>query len=741
MVKVKEFDGWIAPDGSVDLELWLQQLSDKGYSNDLGLIRGACTLSQLTGAEQPAETDISCFKMGLSMGDVLADLHVDPETLAAGILFENHQYADLSLDVVAEQLGPSVAKLIKGVKRMGALQGMQVLNKLPQDKPVQNKHQLDNIRKMLLAMVDDPRVVLIKLAERLCILRTCAPLPPAIQKQLATEAMDIYAPLANRLGIGAVKWELEDLAFRYLHPDEYKAIAKGLKSKRIERDRFVNHIVEVLNKQIEALGITHFDVYGRSKHIHSIYRKMTRKNVPLEAIYDATAVRILLDTPEQCYEILGMVHHLWHQIPAEFDDYISHPKANGYQSLHTAVEDLDGRVFEVQIRTFAMHERAEMGVAAHWKYKEGVKTAKQGHERKIAWLRDVLAWHRELAVSKGMSESIENEFLDDRIYVFTPGGDVIELAQGVTPLDFAYHLHSHIGHRCRGAKVNGSIVPLTYGLKTGDRVEVLTGKEERPSRDWINPHLNYLKTSRAKAKVLHWFRMQDYESHRTLGFEILEKELKVLGLKSESLNDVLVAFNFKRVDDLYAALGRGDLKLGQITNRLTPVEASAPVIKSAKVNKSTCKDDLWFEGVGNLLTHIARCCQPVPGDPVLGYITLGRGVSIHRQDCVNIIHASEKQQERFLQVSWRSVIRDNYLVHLSIKAFDRPGLLRDITSLLSTEKANIYALESRTDQDKNITHIQLSVEVDGLGSLSRILTRMHQIQNVIEARRQLKESN
>ena len=741
MVKVKEFDAWIAPDGSVDLELWLQQLSDKGYSNDLGLIRGACTLSQLTGAEQPAETDISCFKMGLSMGDVLADLHVDPETLAAGILFENHQYADLSLDVVAEQLGPSVAKLIKGVKRMGALQGMQVLNKLPQDKPVQNKHQLDNIRKMLLAMVDDPRVVLIKLAERLCILRTCSPLPPAIQKQLATEAMDIYAPLANRLGIGAIKWELEDLAFRYLHPEEYKAIAKGLKSKRIERDRFVNHIVEVLNKQIEALGVTHFDVYGRSKHIHSIYRKMTRKNVPLEAIYDATAVRILLDTPEQCYEILGMVHHLWHQIPVEFDDYINHPKANGYQSLHTAVEDPDGRVFEVQIRTFAMHERAEMGVAAHWKYKEGVKTAKQGHERKIAWLRDVLAWHRELAVSKGMSESIENEFLDDRIYVFTPGGDVIELDQGVTPLDFAYHLHSHIGHRCRGAKVNGSIVPLTYGLKTGDRVEVLTGKEERPSRDWINPHLNYLKTSRAKAKVLHWFRMQDYESHRALGFEILEKELKVLGLKSESLNEVLTAFNFKRVDDLYAALGRGDLKLGQITNRLTPVEASVPVIKSAKATKSTCKDDLWFEGVGNLLTHIARCCQPVPGDPVLGYITLGRGVSIHRQDCVNIIHASEKQQERFLQVSWRSVIRDNYLVHLSIKAFDRPGLLRDITSLLSTEKANIYALESRTDQDKNITHIQLSVEVDGLGSLSRILTRMHQIQNVIEARRQLKESN
>jgi GTP pyrophosphokinase len=637
--------------------------------------------------------------------------------------------------VVEEQLGSQITKLVKGIEKMSAIHSLQALNRYPQ-----NKHQIDNVRKMLLAMVDDVRVVLIKLAERLCILRAATQLPEPMRIQIATEVMEIYAPLANRLGIGAIKWEMEDLAFRHLHPEEYKSIAKGLKSKRLERDRYVNLIVSELNAQISAAEIHHFAVYGRSKHIHSIYKKMKRKNVSLDEIYDATAVRVLVETKEQCYEVLGIVHSLWKQIPAEYDDYITQPKLNGYQSLHTAVYGPEERAFEVQIRTFHMHDLAEMGVAAHWKYKEGGGKQKESHERKIEWLRDVLAWHKEMATSRGVSEAIETEFLEDRVYVFTPDGDVLDLPQGVTPLDFAYHVHSTIGHRCRGTKVNGHIVPLTYELKTGDKVEVLTGKEERPSRDWINPHLNYLKTSRAKAKVLHWFKMQDYDKNRAEGHEILDKELRALGVKAERLNDIVNYFNFKRLDDLLAALGRGDIKLNQILNRLTPSEPEElpiPQLQKPPVKSESYGSDLRIEGVGNLLTHMARCCQPLPGDQVIGYITVGRGVSVHRRDCTNIIHAGERQKQRFLQVSWGSSTREHYVVDIIIKAFDRAGLLKDITSLLANEKAHVYSLQTNTNKQENLAFINLSMEIDGLNTLSRLLNKIEQIPNVLEARRQV----
>ncbi len=733
MVKVKDTTPLLS-DGSIDVEMWLHQLNAKGYLDNLELIRNACTLSQLAGQEHATETGQSCLQQGLSMADLLADLEVDQDTLAAAVIFENVHYADLSIDDVEEQLGHNIAKLVKGIEKMSAMNNFQAFNKYPQ-----NKNQIDNIRKMLLAMVDDVRVVLIKLAERLCVLRTASHLSEEVKKQLATEAMEIYAPLANRLGIGAIKWEMEDLAFRFLHPDDYKSIAKGLKAKRLDRDNFVNRIVEQLNEKIKATGAHHFAVYGRSKHIHSIYKKMQRKNVLLDEIYDATAVRVLVDTEAQCYEVLGMVHALWKQIPAEFDDYIFNPKANGYQSLHTAVEGPEGRVFEVQIRTFHMHDLAEMGVAAHWKYKEGGVQQKESHERKIEWLRDVLAWHQEMAANKGVAENIATEFLEDRVYVFTPDGDVLDLQQGVTPLDFAYHVHSDLGHRCRGAKINGHIVPLTYQLKTGDKVEVLTGKEIKPSRDWINPHLNYLKTARAKAKVLHWFKMQDYDDNVHDGRELLDKELKSLGVKSEKINDVAMALNFKKTDDLYASLGRGDIKLGQIINRLAPPEASEQnLLKFAKPqNKPEATgSDLRIEGVGNLLTFMARCCQPLPGDAVMGYITIGRGVSIHRQDCPNIIHANEKQKQRFLQVNWGASTRENYVVDVLIKAFDRSGLLKDVTSLLANEKAHVFSLQTHTDKHENMAFITLTVEIDGLSSLSRLLAKMEQIPNVLEARRQ-----
>lgn len=733
MVKVKDSTPR-HPDGSIDVEQWLVLLGKKGYFQDIALIRNACMLSQLAGAEHATETGESCLQQGLVMADILADLEVDQETLAAAIIFESVRFAELSHDDVVEQLGENIAHLISGVNKMGDMSNLCSLYDTNM-----NKAQIDNIRKMLLAMVDDVRVVLIKLAERLSVLRSSSPMTDRMRIQIATEVMQIYAPLANRLGIGAIKWEMEDLAFRYLHAEEYRDIAKSLKSKRLERDRFVNMIVDKLNHEMRSLGLEHFAVYGRAKHIHSIYRKMQRKKVPLEEIYDATAVRILVNTEEECYQVLGLVHTLWAQIPSEFDDYIVKAKPNGYQSLHTALKGPEERVFEIQIRTFQMHEQAEMGVAAHWKYKEGEGPQKGSHERKIEWLRDVLAWHREMAIGKGMSEVNVSEFLDDRVYAFTPDGDVLDLPLGVTALDFAYYIHSGVGHRCRGAKVNDVIVPLTYTLKTGDKVEILTGKEAKPSRDWMNANLNYLKTSRARAKVLHWFKMQDYDRNKVDGQEILERELKTLGITLERLQEVLPALHFKQLDDLFAAVGRGDVKVAQILSRLTPSEKEdqAPLKRAKSMKLAKGGRDLKIEGVGQLLSHMARCCQPVPGEPVIGYVTLGRGVSIHRQDCHNIIHVGEQQKHRFLQVNWGEVTREHYVVDIVVKAYDRSNLLRDVTSLLATEKLYVCDLRTNTDKAENLTYILFTVEIDSLTSLSRLLAKLGQVPNVLEARRQV----
>ncbi len=656
MVKVKEGTPKLF-DGSIDVAQWIQHLGNKGYLKDLELIRQACDLGQLSGIEHATETGESCLQQGLAMADVLADLEVDTETLVAAIVFESVHYAELHLEDVAEQLGDGVVKLIQGVEKMSAISHFYSIKH-----GTYSKHQMDNIRKMLLAMADDVRVILIKLTERLCILRSSAPLPQALRQQIATEVMDIYAPLANRLGIGAIKWEMEDLSFRYLFPDEYKAIAKGLNEKRLNRERFVKEITVLLNQELQKRHIQHFAVYGRAKHIHSIYRKMTRKNIDLSQIYDAIAVRILVDTTEQCYEVLGLVHELWQQIPKEFDDYIMNIKPNGYQSLHTAVADEYGRVFEVQIRTFQMHEKAEMGVAAHWKYKEGRPTRKEAYERKIEWLREVLGWHRDLMLNQSDVQHIKHEFIDDRVYVFTPDGDVLDLPEGVSVLDFAYHVHSDLGHRCRGAKVNNRIVPLTYVLKTGDRVEILTGKEAKPSRDWLNPHLNYLKTSRAKSKVLQWFKSQHYDKNKIDGQMILEKELTALAIKPLRLHEVAQTLHYKSLDDLLAALGRGDVKVSQIINRLSD-DSSVPLAPTTKMapKHSFSGKDLRIEGVGNLLTHMARCCQPIPGDEVMGYITVGRGVSIHRRDCTTLLHYQDKQWQRFLEVTWGPEQKEHYV--------------------------------------------------------------------------------
>ncbi len=737
MVKVKEEHYHLA-DGSIDVHAWLLEVDRAHHYLDHQIIYNACFLSQLSGVDKPTESGESCLQQGLAMAEILIDLEVDAETLAAAIIYDSVQYAELTIEDVKEHLGERVAKLVKGVERMNAIGAMQSLNQ-----QVHQYHQLENIRKMLLAMVDDVRVVLIKLAERLRVLRTLAPLAKKTQQTIAKECMEIYAPLANRLGIGAIKWEIEDLSFRYLQPEKYKEIAKGLKAKRLDRDKLVNDIVSTLNKELQKKGVVGAKIYGRSKHIHSIFRKMHRKNIPLSEIYDATAIRVLVESEDDCYIVLGLVHALWSQIPQEFDDYIINPKPNGYRSLHTAVTGFEHKKFEVQIRTYNMHAEAEKGVAAHWKYKEGGGRQKQSHERKIEWLREVLDWQRELSKNNmALGEEVEQEFFEDRVYIFTPQGDVVDLQKGSTPLDFAYAIHSEVGHRCRGAKVNGRIVPLTHTLETGEQVEILTAKDPRPSRDWLNPNLNYLKSSRAKAKIHHWFKQLDYDKHKDMGTVIFDREIKRLDVPIKKLPEVIDSLNFKKKEDLMAAIGRGDVRMSQVINRLM-IDKKAfddpmlipkhTITTSREVSK---KDDIKIQGVGNLLTHMAKCCQPVPGNEIIGYITLGRGISIHRKDCNNILHATEKQQKRFLEVSWGETISNVYQVDIILNAYDRQGLLRDITQLLTTEKTDVYSLATNIDKADNTAEVLLTIAINSLDSLTRLLDKLKQIPNVFDVRRQ-----
>lgn len=733
MVKVKD-EEHILSDGSIDLESWLGHLGEQHKYADIRLIRNACVLSQLAGQDQPTESGESCLQQGLAMAEILVDLDMDQETIAAAIVYDSVQYSELTIEDVYEQLGSKVGKLVHGVERMSAINNMHGLSGV-----TVNHQQVDNVRKMLLAMVDDVRVVLIKLAERLRVLRTVAHLSESVRQQIAKETMEIYAPLANRLGIGHIKWEMEDYSFRYLQPEKYKEIAKGLNSRRVDRDKYVENIVAVLNKEIANAGVSGAKVYGRSKHIHSIYRKMQRKNIDLSEIYDATAVRVLVPKLDDCYTALSVTHNLWEAIPAEFDDYINNPKPNGYRSLHTAVFGPEGRSFEVQIRTFQMHDEAELGVAAHWKYKEGeAGGAKASHERKIAWLREVLEWQHEVAQDNENIEELSTDFLEERVYIFTPKGEIIDLPKGSTPLDFAYHIHSEVGHRCRGAKVDGSIVPLTHQLETGEQVDILTGKQPQPSRDWLNPNLGYLKSSRAKAKIHHYFKLLEYDQNRTDGLHIMERELKKLSLKNVNFDTIAKQLNFKKGDDMLAALGRGDMRTGQIIAKLAPVEKGdddkIPVAAPER-SRAGLRDNVHIHGVGNLLTHMARCCKPVPGDAIIGYITLGRGISIHRNDCNNILYANDNQQQRLIEVTWGEQAQGAYQVDVVINAYDRHGLLKDITTILTNEKANVFSLTTNIDKKENTAHVNLTLEVQDIEALSRLLDKLKQLPNVTEAKR------
>lgn len=593
--------------------------------------------------------------------------------------------------------------------------------------------QSETLRKMLLAVVSDVRLVLVRIADQLYRLRQAKDAPREARDALALETREIYAPLANRLGVWQLKWELEDLAFRYSEPKTYADIARTLKEKRTERVGFIEAFQKTLQKELEAEGID-ADISGRPKHIYSIYRKMQRKDRGIESLYDIRAVRILVETVGDCYAALGIVHNLWSYIPGEFDDYIANPKDNDYQSLHTAVAGPQGKTVEIQIRTHDMHRHAELGVAAHWRYKEGGGTP-AAFDQKIRFLRQLL---EPADGGTDLLDQIRDDFFEDHVYAVSPKGDVVELPANATPLDFAYHVHTQVGHRCRGAKINGRIVPLTQQVKNGDQIEIITGSQSQPSRDWLSPKLGYLAGARARAKVRSWFRHQDRDQHLRQGRDVLDRELSRLNIKDVATDVIARQLKHKDTDALCVALGAGDLTSASIATALQHIRGTElpDKIRTRRPRKQDNKpDSVAVTGVGDLMCNFARCCRPVPPEPIVGYITQGRGVSIHRQDCGNLLGLNQRSPERIVTISWGASDSGAYPVDLSVHAFDRSGLIRDITSLLADDGANVTDMTSHTDKESMQVVMHISIEIRDLPTLSTVITKLEQLPNVVSVRR------
>ena len=681
---------------------------------------------------------------------ILMSLNMDIESLQVAFLYPAFEDHLINQDEVEEKFGHPVAKLLLAVKDMEAIRFLQNLS---QGK-VSSDAKVDRVRRMLLAMVEDVRAVVIKLAERIAVIRAAKHADEKVRLLIAKEVSNIYAPLANRLGIGQLKWELEDLAFRFLHPQTYKQIAKDLGERRIDREKYIEHFVGELKALLDGEGI-HGEVYGRPKHIYSIWRKMQKKHLEFSELYDIRAVRVVVDTMPECYAALGVIHTKWQHIAKEFDDYIANPKPNGYQSIHTVVYGDGHKAIEIQIRTQAMHQMAELGVAAHWKYKEGAGQV-SGVEQRINFLRKLLAWRDDMVESGALLDEFRKQVFENRVYVFTPQGEVIDLPTGSTPLDFAYHVHTMVGHRCIGAKVNGRIVPYTYQLKTGEQVEIITQKEPNPSRDWMKTDSGFLKTNKARSKVQAWFRKVDYERNFATGSELIEKETvrHNLNLNKDQvaslLKERLERFNVKSVDDIYAGVGAGDIKINQVLAYLAErtgkqaEEKTEPDIsslvaspaKSAALLQQRSKSGIIVDGVGNMMTHVAKCCQPIPGDDIVGFITQGRGISIHRQDCPQVKGLIKAHPERMVKAQWGSQTNDaGYTATIRVIAPDYAGLLRDVTTVIANEKLNVLGVRSRIDRMKDLSIIDVDLMLVGVNSLGRLLEKLRSMARVKNVKR------
>lgn len=746
MVKVRE-DYPMTEDGQVDLSTWLARISSRTELGDLEQLRKACLFAkeadEIYEREHLWQTRTSSFLTGLAMADILADLKLDEESLIAAVLYRSVREQKTTLEIIKKTFGHDIAQLIDGVLRMATIN--QIINPNHHNQKFsQSQNQLDNIRKMLVSMIDDVRIALIKLAERTFAIRELKDASPERQKRVAREIFDVYAPLAHRLGIGHIKWELEDLSFRYLEPEAYKHVANLLDEKRLQRDSYIQDVTQTLREKLAQADIQ-AEVTGRAKHIYSIWRKMQRKHLGFHELYDIRAVRILVTQVRDCYAALGIVHSLWKHIPKEFDDYIATPKENGYRSLHTAVIGPEGKALEVQIRTNNMHEEAELGVCAHWVYKEGAKGNKDaGYESKIAWLRQVLEWQEDMGETQmdELAEQLNQAIRHERVYVFTKDGHVIDLQAGATPLDFAYSIHTQIGHSCRGAKVNGRIVPLTYQLQTSDQVEILTQKGATPSRDWLQANLGYLGTTRAQAKVKQWFKLQDRENHVNSGREVLEKELSRLSIpfKLQQLQEYATRFNVKTAEDVLAGIGSGDIRPAHVVNLLaeklptTSVELNVQdVVRKSRQRHST--SEVIVDGMDNIMVHLAGCCHPVAGESIKGYITHNRGVSVHARRCAELLKLEADEPERVIDVQWQHIANSVQAVNIAIKAWDRTGLLRDVSAVLANEHVNVTGVNTHSNKQDGTALMQITVEVSGVEQLGRVLAKIEQQPNVITARR------
>ncbi|USD38519.1 MULTISPECIES: GTP diphosphokinase [Ferrimonas] len=720
----------------VDLQQWLQQLAlSDSQQQQLEATYRYC--QNLTDVDTKVVD--ACLIRAREMVEILLPLNMDIDTLEASLLFTCIDEQVLTLEQVEAEFGERLLPLIKSVQVMDAIRTLQTGTGISA-----SEGQIDNLRRMLLAMVEDVRAVVIKLAEGVVMLREVKNADEETRVVLAREVRDIYAPLANRLGIGQLKWELEDLSFRYLHPDTYKEIAKLLDEKRIDRQNYIEEFVSGLQKQLDADGIR-AEVYGRPKHIYSIWKKMQKKNLAFSELFDVRAVRIIAERLQDCYAALGVVHTQWRHLPNEFDDYVATPKPNGYQSIHTVVLGPQAKSVEIQIRTEQMHQDAELGVAAHWKYKEGPQSGKSsGFEEKINWLRKILQWQEDVVESGNLVDEVRSQVFEDRVYVFTPRGDVVDLPAGSTVLDFAYYIHSVVGHRCIGAKIDGRIVPFTTIVETGQRVEIITAKQPNPKRDWLNPSLGYIKTSRARAKIAHFFKLEDKDKNAAAGKEMMETELQRHGLKLEDAHSAVQRFNMHALEDLLAAIGGGDIRLNQVINHIqsrhkreqdSDEEALAELVSRPPTKPRQSSGQIEVNGVGNLMTHMAKCCQPLPGDPIYGYITQGRGVSVHREECEQLASLLGKHPERGVEVVWGESVSGGYTVSIRVIANDRGGLLRDVTTLLANEKSNVLEMRSHSDAKQHTAAIELKLELFNMDSLTRLVSRLSQIPGVLEVGR------
>ncbi|MDT9587471.1 MAG: GTP diphosphokinase [Candidatus Arsenophonus melophagi] len=685
---------------------------------------------------------------GIEMGEILSTLSMDLDSLCAAMLFPLVDANIINEEIVNIEFGKTIHSLVKGVIDMDAIRQLNT-NQLNE----KNSNQVDNIRRMLLAIAEDFRCVVIKITERLTYLREVREHSENKRVLAAKECINIYAPLANRLGIGQLKWELEDFCFHYLHQDEYKKIAKLLDERRIDREQYIDNFVSVLRNFMLQESITS-EIYGRPKHIYSIWRKMQKKYLTFNELFDIRAVRIVVEHLQDCYAALGIVHMHFRHLPNEFDDYVANPKPNGYQSIHTVVLGPHGKTIEVQIRTRQMHKNSELGVAAHWKYKEGVVIAakESSYENRIIWIRKLIAWKEELADEEEIFDEISSQVFDDRIYVFTPKGDVIELLSGSTPLDFAYHIHSDVGHHCIGAKVNGRIAPFNYHLQMGDQVEIITQKSSHPSRDWLNVNLGYVTTNRSRTKINNWFRKQDRDKNIQIGRQILANELNHLAVSIKEVEKFLLTrYNVNSLDEILAGIGIGDIRINQLINFLqnkfshtTAQESNRTVLKSLeeKISTTHCpvnkKSRLLIEGVGNLMYYIARCCQPIPGDSIAGFIAKGRGISIHRINCDQLIELQLHAPERIVGAVWRTHCSRSYLLNLHIMAHDRSGLLRDITTVLTNAKVNVLGISSHSDTKQQLATIDMNIEIYTLPDLGHIFAKLNRLPDVFEVKRHIK---